>query len=173
MKKIIIMSLFIIHSFSSFAECGSIYKEKIKNLEGRMNTPRGAIMAQSTAAIITSTVIYATAGTLTLAGTIGVPAAVIGAATYYSILNAKKNSYRKAMHVIGDAHHGSGPVLEKFLTHLQRNDKEEIDRNEVIHYLTQGDFDNQFCILNAEKDTYKLASYRDLIRNVKAQLTNK
>lgn len=169
MKKIISVIL-MLFSIQSFAECSNAYKDKIKNLEGRMSSPRATALGQSMAAVVSASVIYAATGALTVAGAVAIPAAALGAGTYYGVLNAEKISYRNAMHVISDAHKGKGPVLEKFIARLQNSEKEEIDRNEVIHFLTQGDFDNQFCVINEVKDTIKLASYHDLIKMMKTEL---
>lgn len=169
MNKIISL-LMLFCSLSALAECENAYKEKIKNLEGRMGSPRASAIGQSVAAMISASVIYAATGTLTVAGAVGIPAAAIGAGTYYATLQAKKVSYRKAMHVISDAHKGQGPVLEKFIKRLQNGQKEEVNRLEVIQYITQSDFDERFCVINTEKDTVKLASYRDLVRDLKRHL---
>lgn len=172
MKKLISL-IIILCSFSTFAECNNAYKDKIKNIEGRMGSPRATALGQTMAAAISTGVIIAATGTITVAAAVGIPAAAIGAGTYYTVLQSQKVAYRKAMHVISDAHKGEGPVLEKFLKRLNIGQKEEINREEVIQFLTQGDFDNQFCVANLEKDTVKLASFHDLLKLTRQELEKK
>lgn len=169
MKKLL-TGILLLSSLTSFADCGPIYKDRIKALEIRMMGPRGSVITGSTSAVLTSTVILATAGAMSAATALALPVGIVSAGAYFAELTRERNSLRKVMHVLADAHKGDGPILEKFLAKLDKRGKAEINKNEVIHFLTQNDFDNQFCVENIGKDTFKLTTYHQLMKAVEKEL---
>lgn len=167
MKKLF-TTILLLSSLTSFADCGPIYKERIKALEMRMMGPRIGIVTGSTSVALSSALILATAGTISAAAALAMPIGVVSASVYFAEISRERNSLRKVMHVLADAHKGEGPILDQFLAKLEKRGKAEINKNEVIHFLTQNDFDNQFCVENIGKDTFKLTSYHKLIKLVEA-----
>ncbi len=168
MKKLLPL-LTLILSTSVFAECNSAYQNQIKNLETRMNSPRAVIFTNLVAegAVLTT---LAAVGTIPVTAVVALPAAALGSAVYFESVVIKRNGLRNAMHVIREAHKGSGKQLDRFMDKLNNKDK-EFNREDVIQFLVQGDFDNKFCELDEEKDTYDVLSIHKLLKLTKEELS--
>lgn len=167
--KTIVLILSALLSFSALAECGAAYNTQIKNIEGRMNPPRTTVISN---VIAEGAVVGALAlvGTIPVTAVVALPAAALGAGAYYGYLVAQRDGLRNGMHVIRDAHKGRGKTLERFMKILNRKSDVKYDRDEVINFLVQADFDNIFCELNEVKDTYKVLTFRKIIHYTKKEL---
>jgi len=164
---VLILSAFL--SLSAFADCGAAYSNQIKNIEGRMNPPRTTVISNIIAegAVVGTLAIV---GTIPVTAVVALPAAALGAGAYYGYLVAQRDGLRNGMHLIRDAHKGSGKTLERFMKILNRKSDVEYDRDEVINFIVQSDFDNTFCELNEIKDTYKVLTFRKILHHAKKEL---
>ena len=167
---IVILSLFV--SFHSLADCSGPYKDQIKSLEGRMNTPRSALITNivGEGALIGGLIAFT--GTVTPAAVLALPAAAVGAATYFTVLTVQRNGLRNAEHLIRDAHQGKGKTLNRFMKILEKKSKEDLAEDDVINFIVQSDFDKSFCQQNENTDRYNLASFRKILRMTKKHFTN-
>ena len=171
MKQIILaFSMFFVLSSVSYAECNSAYKDEIKTLEGRMNPPRTTVLANLVGeGALIGTMIVLT-GAVSTTAVLALPVAAVGAGTYYGILIAKRDGLRNAMHVIRDAHKGSGMELDRLMRLLNKKQDNQVNRDAVISFLINEDLDSHFCEQNEKTDAYKLMSFRKILKHTKEHL---
>jgi hypothetical protein len=129
-----------------------------------MNPPRTTVIANvvGEAALIGSLV--AITGTVATTAVLALPVAAVGAGAYYGGLIAKRNGYRNAMHVIRDAHKGSGKELERFMEKLNNKRETPLEKDDVINFIVQADFDSTFCKQDEKTDHYELLSFRKMVK---------
>ena len=167
--KILLLGVILLVSTSAFSECNTAYQNQIKAIEARLNPPRTTVISNLIAegAVVAT---LATVGTMPVTAIVALPAAALGAGSYLTYLIAERNGLRNGMHLIRDAHRGQGQTLDRFMKILNRRAGDEVNREEVISFLQQGDFDNKFCVQNEVTDVYKVMSFRKLLRVSKKEL---
>lgn len=168
-NKVILVATALMFSQFATADCRDSYKDKIKQLDGRMNPPLGMMTANSIAAAAVPSVVVAAGGAVTLAGSLALPAVSVGAGTYYAILALKKNSFQRSLKLINDSSKGNGAQLGKFL-HKIENQKSGVDRNEVISILVKANSENVFCAENEYNGKIRPFTYRQIKRYVLSAL---
>jgi hypothetical protein len=168
MKIILSLALFAIVPVA-FADCSTAYLNQIKTLEGRMNPPRAALVSNVIAegAVVAT---LATVGTIPVTAVVALPAVALGSATYYGILITERNGIRNGMHVIRDAHRGSGATLDRFMKILEHK-SDKVVKEEVIDYLIRADEKNEFCELDETKDKFKLVTFKKMLKLTRKDLS--
>ena len=167
MKILLSIALFAIAPVA-FADCSTAYLNQIKTLEGRMNPPRAALVSNIIAegAVVAT---LATVGTIPVTAVVALPAVALGSATYYGILITERNGLRNGMHVIRDAHRGSGKTLDRFMSILERR-SDKVVREDVINYLIRADENHEFCELDETKDKFKLVTFKKMLKLTRKDL---
>jgi hypothetical protein len=170
MKMFITLITFLVTS-SVFADCTTAYQNQIKTLEGRMNPPRAALISNVIAEGAVVTTLMAV-GTMPVTAIVALPAVALGSATYYGILISERNGLRNGLHLIRDAHRGKGKTIDRLMSKLNHRNEEKFNRDDVINFIIQNDFDNKFCEQDEIKDTYYLKSFRKILKMVKSEFAD-
>jgi hypothetical protein len=168
MLKFIILILALILNLNAFAGCAADYQKKITELSGKMNPPRTTVIANIGAEVIVVGTL-ASAGVLTVAGAIALPAAAIGAGSYLTYLSIQKSQYMDAYLTLKQAEHMNGPHWSKFFAKIKKKNKLTSEQ-EVRDALLRLDSEMAFCQENPYKGTITLLKPRKVRELVIAEL---
>ncbi len=165
-----IIALTVAFSQYALADCRDIYKDKIKQLDGRMNPPLGMMTANTAAAVAVPTILIASGATVTLAGALALPAVALGAGGYYSYLAIRKNSFQRSFKLINDSIKGEGAQLNRFMRKIKRA-APDTENEQIISILTEGNAKNFFCPENEFTGKIKPFGYHKIKRFVLNKLS--
>lgn len=155
----------------AFAACENAYTDRIKALDARMNPARGVMIANVSGAVIAQSIIYGINGAISIVGAVGVPAIAVGAGGYYGALLVSRARYRTSLHIIKEANSGvRGEDLENFIKRINRRNKTEVDTNQVIDSIKNGNNLNAFCEVDYDTDKADLMYPNKLVKYVENDL---
>ena len=139
----ITFTLAVLINLNAFAGCAGDYQKKINELSSKMNPPRTTVIANLGAEIVVVGTL-ASAGVLTVAGAIALPAAAIGAGSYLTYLSIQKNQFMDVNLTLKQAEKMNGPHWKRFVTKIQKKNKHTTDL-EIRDALLRLDSEMAFC----------------------------
>ena len=128
----------------ALADCRDIYKDKIKQLDGRMNPPLAIMTANSAAAVAVPSILIASGVTVTLAGSLALPAVAVAAGGYYGFIALRKNSFQRSFKLINDSMKGQGAQLNRFVRKIKRS-APAVENEQIISILVDANAKKLFC----------------------------
>ena len=170
MKNVLFLSLTLSFSTQAFADCRSAYADKIKQLDGRTNPPMATMATNGVASVAVPGIILAAGGALTVAGTVALPVAAVGAGIYYGVLITRKKSFQKSLKLINDAIKGNGAQLDRFagkVLGINSNDQ----KAQLISFLVKANSDNLFCPEDGLTGKVKPLGFREIRKLVAGELS--
>ncbi len=122
-KIALVFMVFSMIGQAAFADCKDGYVSEIKRLDSMQNSARVALATSGVPAVAVPLVLIATGATLTPAGLIVAPLAVVGAAGFYGGIALRKTSLRKALKLVQNAEAGQGKFLQEVTAKIQAADR--------------------------------------------------
>jgi hypothetical protein len=171
MKRIICAFLMLSLSLSSFASCEALYQKRISDIQSRLNPPRTTVIVNAAGDAIVAGALAVSGVALTPAALISLPAVGLAAGAYLLEMELQIKAFRRAMHVIREAHAGKGPALTKFLKKFHRKTKHKFTDQVVIEEIIAMDTTNKFCEMNPETDKANVIKQAKMIKMVKKELS--
>ena len=139
--------LFSLVGQSAFADCKDGYANEVKRLDSMENSARATFATSGVPAVGIPLILLATGATITTAGVIAAPLAVVGAGGFYAGLALRKTSLRRTLKLIQNAEAGNGKFLSEVTAEIRKEDS-RIDESQIAEEIIALNEGNLICPAN-------------------------